>query len=183
MFLQNKVDTVLAKAGPGDTTCSICNQELTTTQSLRAHIISKHMKSKSPFKCQECDESFGSSYALKMHLRKHSSSAKKYKGRICAKEYTTIGHYNEHMTVHSGKQYICLWCSKVFQHKKNLKFHKKEACTKRPTEEPAPERNQCPYCYRSYTYKRDLQTHIKKKHPSKQSSIVPQQLSVPPKQF
>ena len=40
MFLQNKVDTVLAKAGPGDTKCSICKQELTTTQSLRTHIIS-----------------------------------------------------------------------------------------------------------------------------------------------
>ena len=42
VFLQNKVDTVLAKAGPGDTMCSICKQELTTTQSLRVHIISKH---------------------------------------------------------------------------------------------------------------------------------------------
>ena len=74
VLLQNKVDTVLAKAGKGDTMCKICNQELTTTQSLRAHIISKHMKSKTPFKCQECEESFGSSHALK---RKHSSSANK----------------------------------------------------------------------------------------------------------
>ena len=49
VFLQNKVDTVLAKAGPGATKCSICNQELTTSQSLMAHIISKHMKAKSPF--------------------------------------------------------------------------------------------------------------------------------------
>ena len=104
VFLQNKVDAVLAKAGPGDTMCRICNQELTTTQSMRANIISKHMKSKSPLKCQECEESFGSSYALKMHLRKHSTSAKKYKCRICAKEYTTIGHYNEHMKVHSDIQ-------------------------------------------------------------------------------
>ena len=52
VYLQNKVDTVLAKPGPGDTVCKVCNQELTTTQNLRAHIISKHMKAKSPYKCQ-----------------------------------------------------------------------------------------------------------------------------------
>ena len=69
--------------------CSTCKQELTTTQSLRAHIISKHMKAKS----KVCEETFGSSYALKIHLRKHSSSSKKYKCRVCAKEYTTVGHY------------------------------------------------------------------------------------------
>ena len=164
VFLQKKVDTVLAKAGPGDTMCSICKQELTTTQSLRAHIISKHMKAKSPFKCQECEETFGSSYTLKMHLRKHSCSSKKYRCRTCTKEYTSVGHYNEHMDTHSGRHFICPWCSKVFQHKKNLKAHQQEACDKRPTEEPAPERNQCTSCYRSYTYKRDLQSHIKKKH-------------------
>ena len=140
VFLQNKVDIVLAKAGPGDTKCSICKQELTNTQSLRAHIINRHMKAKSPFKYQECEETFGSSYALKMHLRKHSSSSKKYRCRICTKEYTTVGHYNEHTATHSGRHFICPCCFKVFQHKKNLKAHQQEACGKRSTEEPAPER-------------------------------------------
>ena len=168
VFLQNKVDTVLAKADPGDTKCSICNQELTTTQSLRTHIISKHVKARSPFKCQECEETFGSTYSLKMHLRKHFFSSKKYKCRICTKEYTTVGHYNEHMAKHSGRYFICSWCSKVFQHKKSLKAHKQEACGKRSTEEPASERSQCPFCYRSYSFKKDLQAHIKRKHPSQQ---------------
>ena len=96
VYLQNKVDTVLAKAGPGGTVCKVCIQKLTTTQNLRAHIISKHMKAKSPYKCQVCDQTFGSFYSLKLHLRQHSSSAKKYRCRICTKEYTTVGHYNEH---------------------------------------------------------------------------------------
>ena len=49
-YMQHKVDTVLAKAGPGDTICQVCKQELKTTQNLRAHVISKHMKAKSPYK-------------------------------------------------------------------------------------------------------------------------------------
>ena len=43
-YMQHKVDTVLAKAGPGNTVCQVCKQELKTTQNLRAHVISKHMK-------------------------------------------------------------------------------------------------------------------------------------------
>ena len=74
IYTQHRVDTVLAKADPGDTVCQICKNELKTTQNLRAHIISKHMGTKSPFKCQVCDETFGSAYALKLHLRKHSAS-------------------------------------------------------------------------------------------------------------
>ena len=70
-YVQHKMDTVLAKAGPGDTVCQVCKQDLKTTQNLRAHIISKHMKAKSPYKCQVCEETFGSAHALKLHLRKH----------------------------------------------------------------------------------------------------------------
>ena len=168
VYMQNRVDTVLAKTGPRDTVCQVCKQELKTTQSLRAHIISRYMKAKSLYKCQVCEETFGSTYILKLHLRKHSDSAKKYTCRICSKVYHTTGHYNEHLKIHSGRQYICPWCSRVFQQKKNLNSHQLEACSKRPEDLPAPERSQCPFCYRNYAYKRDLQSHIKQKHPSQQ---------------
>ena len=129
-YTQHRVDTVLAKAGPGDTVCQLCKKKLKTTQNLRAHIISKHMGTKSPFKCQVCDETFGSAYALKLHLRKHSASSKKYTCRVCDKVYFSIGHYNEHLKVHSGRQFICPWCAKIFQHKKNLNAHQQETCSK-----------------------------------------------------
>ena len=58
VYMQNRVDTVLAKTGPGDTVCQVCKEELKTTQNLRAHIISKHLKAKSPYKCQVCEETF-----------------------------------------------------------------------------------------------------------------------------
>ena len=112
-YMQHKVDTILAKAGPGDTKCQICKKELKSTQNLRAHIISKHMGTKSPYKCQQCEETFGSTYALKLHMRRHSTSSKKYTCRVCTKVYFSIGHYNEHLKVHSGSQFICPWCSKV----------------------------------------------------------------------
>ena len=92
VYMQHRVDTVLAKAGPGDTECQLCKKELKTTQNLRAHIISKHMGTKSPFKCQVCDETFGRAYALKLHLRKHSANSKKYTCRSCNKVYFDIGH-------------------------------------------------------------------------------------------
>ena len=90
-----------------------------------------HMGTKSPYKCQQCEETFGSTYALKLHMRRHSTSSKKYTCRVCTKVYFSIGHYNEHLKVHSGSQFICPWCSKVFQHKKNLNAHQQGACTKR----------------------------------------------------
>ena len=163
-YMQHKVDTILAKAGPGDTKCQICKKELKSTQNLRAHIISKHKGTKSPYKCQQCEETFGSTYALKLHMRRHSTSSKKYTCRVCTKVYFSIGHYNEHLKVHSGSQFICPWCSKVFQYKKNLNAHQQGACTKHPDDQPAPERHQCDYCYKSYAHKRDLQAHIKQKH-------------------
>ena len=114
IYTQHRVDIVLAKAGPGDTVCQLCKKELKATQNLRAHIISKHMDTKSPFKCQVCDETFGSAYALKPHLRKHSASSKKYTCRICNKVYFSIGHYNEHLKVHLGRQFICPGVPKSF---------------------------------------------------------------------
>ena len=165
-YMLHKVDTVLAKAGPGDTKCQICKKELKSTQNLRAHIISKHMGTKSPYKCQQCEETCGSAYALKLHMRGHSTSSKKYTCRVCAKVYFRIGHYNEHLKIHSGTHFICPWCSKAFQHKKNLNAHQQGACAKRPDDQPAPERHQCDHCYKSYAHKRDLQAHIKRKHPS-----------------
>ena len=69
-YMLHKVDTILTKAGPGDTKCQICKKELKSTQNLRAHTISKHMGTKSPYKCQQCEETFGSAYALKLHQLK-----------------------------------------------------------------------------------------------------------------
>ena len=130
------------------------------------HLCQRAHKIKLGFDQLDCPGLFGT--LLDRYPELDSTSSKKYTCRVCTKVYFSIGHYNEHLKVHSGSHFICPWCSKSFQHKKNLHAHQQGACAKRPDDQPVPERHQCDYCYKSYAHKRDLQAHIKQKHPSQQ---------------
>ena len=74
-FKRSKAPSVLAKVREGNFTCSICKTKLSSTQSLRSHIRSKHLgESQQQFKCQQCNVACGGAYALKVHMRVHSAT-------------------------------------------------------------------------------------------------------------
>ena len=97
----SKVPAGLVRVRAGNKTCSICNRVLASTQSLHNHIRSAHMD-ETCSKCNECAKSFGDSYVLQIHQKRHQPEGKIHKCRICGKGFATVGHRNQHMEVHRG---------------------------------------------------------------------------------
>ena len=92
---------VLARVWAGNTTCSICNRVLASTQSLRNHIWSAHMD-ETCYQCNKYGKSFGDSYVLQVHLRKHQPEGRPHECRFCGKGFATVGHKNQHLEPHAS---------------------------------------------------------------------------------
>ena len=88
----SKAPAVLARVRAGNKTCSICSRVLSSTQSLRNHICSAHMD-ETCYQCDKCGKSFGDSYVLQVHYRKHQPEGKP--------QWATVGHSG---LCHSGPQ-------------------------------------------------------------------------------
>ena len=66
----SRAPAVLARVRKGNKTCSICSRVLASTQSLCNHIRRAHID-ETCYKCDKCGKSFGDSYVLQVHLKKH----------------------------------------------------------------------------------------------------------------
>ena len=132
-----KAPVMLVRVRAGNKTCSICNRVLTSTQSLKNHIQSAHMD-ETCYQCDKCGKSFGDSYVLQVHVRKHQPLGRPHKCRFCGKGFATIGHRNQHLEVHHGKSAPCQYCGTTFTHTRSLIGHEKR-CDLRPGGKPAKE--------------------------------------------
>ena len=85
-FKRSKAPSVLARVRERNVTCSICKTKLSSTQSLRSHIRSKHLEESQPqFKCQQCNVACGGAYALKVHMQVHSATGRPHLCAVCGK--------------------------------------------------------------------------------------------------
>ena len=132
-----------------------------------SHCKRRHCQSLA-LKFTSCNKVFGDPYALKIHMRLHSSSEKVNKCNICGKAYLTKSKLNEHSKVHTIGRLPCEHCNTLFAKSKTLSVHKK-ICPKCPgadnltEEEKKP--HKCPHCTKRYTRASDVVRHCKSKHP------------------
>ena len=88
------------------------------------------------YQCNKCGKSFGDSYKLQVHSRKHQPEGKPHKCRVCGKGFATVGHRTQHMEVHHSAP--CQYCGTTFTHTRSLVEHEKR-CDLKPGGNPAKE--------------------------------------------
>ena len=80
VYREKQVEYILNHVKCGHKKCKVCNKELSSTQKLKSHIRATHCHS-AAYKCSICSKPFGDPYALTVHKRDHSASARKH---VCA---------------------------------------------------------------------------------------------------
>ena len=166
-FKEKDEACILRALGPDVVVCPFCSRKCRSHQKLVSHCKRCHCQSLA-LKCTSCNKVFGDSYALKIHMRLHSSSERVNKCNICGKAYLTKSKLNEHSKVHTIGRVPCEHCNKLFAESKTLSVHKK-TCSKCPgadnltEEERKP--HKCPHCTKRYTRVSDVARHCKSKHP------------------
>ena len=143
----SKAPVVLARVRARNRICSICSRVLASTQSLRNHFHSAYMD-ETCYQCDKYGKSFGDSYMLQVHSRKHQPKGKLHKCRACGKGFATVGHRTQHMEVHGGKSAPCQYCGTTFTHTRWLVGHEKR-CNLEPGGKPAKE-FKCKDCRAQY---------------------------------
>ncbi|KAJ1356107.1 hypothetical protein KIN20_013753 [Parelaphostrongylus tenuis] len=108
--------------------CQICGLMIKHASKIRAHIRT-HTGDK-PYICVHCDEQFGTSSTLSMHVkRKHSDGERPYACTWdCGKRFVSLSTRNEHeRIVHAGaKRYECsiAGCLRMFTRRYYLMLHR-----------------------------------------------------------
>ena len=166
-FKEKDEAQILRALGPDVMVCPFCSRKCRTHQKLVSHCKRRHCQSL-VLKCTSCTKVFGDPYALKVHMRLHSSSERANKCHICARAYLTKSKLNEHNKVHILGKLPCEHCNKLFADSKTLSVHKK-VCPKRPGADDLTEEerkpHKCPHCCKRYTRTSDVVRHCKSKHP------------------
>ena len=163
-FKRSKAPSVLARVREGNVTCALCKTKLSSTQSLRSHIRSKHLEeSQQQLKCQQCNVACGGAYALKVHMRVHSAVRRPHLCAVCGKSFATIGHLHQHQVEHTGRTPACQYYGKkTFTAQRSLLGHEKR-CLDQLGGRPAKQYN-CDFCDATYYQKKDLTCHKKSKN-------------------
>ena len=166
-FKEKDEARILRALGPDVVVCPFCSRKCRSHQKLVSHCKRRHCQSLA-LKCTSCNKVFGDSYALKIHMRLHSSSERVNKCNICGKAYLTKSRLNEHSKVHTIGKVPCEHCNKLFAESKTLVVHKK-TCSKHPGADNVTEEerrpHKCPHCTKRYTRVSDVARHCKSKHP------------------
>ncbi|KAM6949807.1 uncharacterized protein PEZ65_019361 [Lycodopsis pacificus] len=104
-----------------------------------------------PFRCSECEKTFGQSRYLTRHMKIHTGE-KQYSCSVCTKDFYSRSNLKTHMNIHTGeKPYSCSVCKKSFNQCSNLKTHMKIHTGERPYS--------CSVCKKSFGLKLACQDH------------------------
>ena len=167
-FKEKDEARILRALGPDVVVCPFCSRKCRSHQKLVSHCKRRHCQSLA-LKCTSCNKVFGDSYALKIHMRLHSSSERVNKYNICGKADLTKSRLNEHSKVHTIGKVPCEHCNKLFAESKTLVVHKR-TCSKCPGADNVTEEkrkpHKCPHCTKRYTCVSDVARHCKSKHPN-----------------
>lgn len=106
-------------------TCETCKKTFKRLSQLKLHMRSVHGVSPKPNMCTQCDRSFSSANALRLHSRIHNEG-KNHACEHCSLTFSTMASLTRHMTVHNNKKpYPCSKCSTSFRTQIQLRKHAK----------------------------------------------------------
>ncbi|XP_073842877.1 uncharacterized protein isoform X2 [Musca autumnalis] len=147
--------------------CEICGSCYLKSSSLQAHIRKKHPSSiHSEYICEICNKRFTTQGGLDRHLYQKHRSVTEHKCKICGicfKEVSTLQtHIRRKHSSSIDTEYICEICNQRFTTQSGLGRHSYRMHPVAQT----PAEHKCEICGRCYLESRNLQAHIRKKHPS-----------------
>ncbi|XP_049542212.1 zinc finger protein 77-like isoform X1 [Anopheles darlingi] len=102
--------------------CEICLKMFKHPSSRRGHIQRKHRAPEWKYECQICQKKFKDSTSLKHHGRAHSTNAP-YACSHCPKRFKSPFAKKTHEITHSGIDFPCTLCTKVYRYKSQLSMH------------------------------------------------------------
>ena len=103
-FREKDEARILRALGPDVVECPFCGRKCRSHQKLVSHCKRRHCQSLA-LKCTSCTKVFGDPYALKIHMRLHSSSERVNKCNVCGRAYLTKSKLNEHSKCTSLESY------------------------------------------------------------------------------
>ncbi|KAF2368752.1 Zinc finger C2H2-type [Trinorchestia longiramus] len=107
--------------------CSICRNTLSTKESLRRHVLTKHIKQK-VHQCEACDKSFVLSADLALHVKEqHGPDGVEVLLCMCGRKFTKRNSLLSHIRhFHHPAPHIrpaCSVCHKVFNDAATVRVH------------------------------------------------------------
>jgi len=149
--------------------CDICNKVCANMGTLNDHMRIQH--SGKVAVCEHCSKEFKTNAQLKNHIkRKHSDGSKplfRFMCTICASGrcHSEEALQKHMLDSHSGIEYPCPQCGKIFYNKENRQNHEKNQHGEKNVE--------CDQCDMRFVQKSKLTAHIKKAHNKVKDKICP----------
>jgi len=110
-------------------TCTICGAKTSSKRDLNYH-MQTHSEQRIRYQCEKCPHSYFKKQVLANHVKKvHDKTAKTHTCYFCGKTYYDRRILRAHEVLHSGEQFPCPNCSKVFNSKSYLDQHLRGHCS------------------------------------------------------
>lgn len=101
--------------------CGICDKKFRYPSALERHQKKRHMDERTVL-CEICKKYFFDELSLKIHQVKHE--AKRYKCKICSKQFRWMNNLRDHERIHSGdRRFVCPVCEVTFIQRSTMKQH------------------------------------------------------------
>ncbi|XP_035713321.1 gastrula zinc finger protein XlCGF8.2DB [Folsomia candida] len=105
--------------------CLFCQKIFPDNRTYHAHLVS-HTEEK-PFRCVECDQTFGQKHHLARHEKNVHRKLKDFACPECAKKFGRRSHMVRHLSsVHAQIRHPCPLCGETFSRKDHLGGHLKK---------------------------------------------------------
>ncbi|CAN8003438.1 unnamed protein product [Ixodes hexagonus] len=103
--------------------CTVCNQEFSRLDYLRAHSATHDDPQKRRFVCELCGHGFLQSSDLNRHRLIHSAE-RQFQCTVCERTFSDRSSRNRHEREHNAaRRYVCVTCGTTFKRTSKLRCH------------------------------------------------------------